>query len=171
MPLSMLRECWTTRREVLMGLIYLIDPDRHLVQSIGSAIVTCQEVREHDRRLRTDPEFRPEFQQVIDLRAVRSYAVAHEEIREAACTRVFAPGVRRAIVATTDAVYGVSRILATYAEGAGQLIRVVRSVTEAAAWLGIALDLDRQYDDHGERRHSAGEIVSQYTSPNWHVSP
>jgi len=114
---------------------YTIDSDRKIVLSRIWGIATEDEIQEHGQRLRVDPEFRPDFRQLIDMSDVTEIRVGSEMVRDAARNQFFSPGVRRALVATSDVAFGMARMYAIASENAGQTIKVFRDMKAAQAWL------------------------------------
>lgn len=103
-----------------------------------SGTVTEDEVQEHNRRLRRDPLFNPDYQQLVDLREITNTKVGSDFVRDTARDQYFAPGVRRAFVATNDYTFGMARVFAAVAETQGQTIAVFRNIAEAEEWLGLS---------------------------------
>jgi hypothetical protein len=99
---------------------YLIDQNQRLVVSRLSGTVTEPEVHKHNRTLRADPDFNPNYRQLVD---------SHDQY--------FAPGTRRAFIAISDVAFGLARMFALSAEGSGQTIEVFRERRVAEEWLGI----------------------------------
>ncbi|HJQ52227.1 MAG TPA: hypothetical protein VJ825_00155 [Gemmatimonadaceae bacterium] len=99
--------------------------------------MTDQEVREHNHDLRTDPRFDSSFRELVDMTAVTKLLITTHLIYETALDQFFEPGTRRAIVASSDVVFGMARMFALRAESAGQLVEVFRAPARAEAWLGI----------------------------------
>lgn len=120
-----------------MPATYEIDPQHRLVTSRLWGAVTDQEVFDHNSRLRGDPRFNPTYQQLTDLTGVTEIGVSTGTINETSLDQFFAPGTRRAIVATDDAVFGMARMFALRAESVGQTIQVFRDEQQARDWLGI----------------------------------
>ena len=120
-----------------MPVTYEIDPVRRLVISRLWGAVTDNEVYEHNEKLRTDPRFDPTYRQLTDLTGVSEIAVSTSMINETSLDQFFAPGTRRAMVATDDGVFGMARRYALRAEGLGQTIEVFRDDKPARDWLGI----------------------------------
>jgi hypothetical protein len=114
-----------------------IDVDRRLVRTRLVGAVTVDEVEEHNRALAKDPRFKPEFEQLVDLSEMTEILFDTTAVRKSAVHHVFSPGTRRALVATSDATFGMSRMFAMQSEGVGQRIEVFRHMDEATAWLGI----------------------------------
>ena len=120
-----------------MPITYEIDPDQRLVVTRIWGPATEDEVTEHNQKLRTDPRFDPHFRQLADMSGVTELLVSTKVIQETAHDQFFAPGARRAFVATDDAAFGLARMFALHAEGLGQTIHVFRDRVAAEAWLGL----------------------------------
>jgi hypothetical protein len=118
-------------------ITYKIDPEQKLVVTSIWGPATESEVAEHNRSLRTDPQFDPHFRQLTDLSGVTELLVSTKVIKETAHDQYFAPGVRRAFVACDDAAFGLARMFALHAECMGQTIQVFRDRAAAEAWLGL----------------------------------
>jgi hypothetical protein len=118
------------RRRERLPVSYLIDPKQRLVFSRLSGTVTETEVREHNRTLRTDPDF-------IDCTGVTEILVGTATINAISHDQFFAPGTRRAFIATNDVAFGLAWMFALRAEGSGQTIEVFRERRVAEEWLGI----------------------------------
>ena len=120
-----------------MPATFEIDPQRRLVTSRLWGAVTDREVFDHNSRLREDPRFNPAYQQLTDLSGVTEIGVSTGTINQTSLDQFFEPGTRRAIVATSDAVFGMARMFALRAESVGQTIQVFRDEQQARDWLGI----------------------------------
>ncbi|HEV7838142.1 MAG TPA: hypothetical protein VGO75_08770 [Gemmatimonadaceae bacterium] len=116
---------------------YKIDKEKRLVTSVIWGPVSEDEIHEHNRRLRTDPQFDPSYRQLAQMSGVTEILVGTRLINETALDQFFAAGTRRAFVASTDAVFGMARMFALKAEGLGQTIEVFRDEDEADRWLGL----------------------------------
>jgi hypothetical protein len=116
---------------------YAIDPKQRLVTTRLWGVVTDDEVRDHNQRLRADPAFNPGYRQLTDMTTLTEVSVSTRMIDETSADQFFNPGTRRAFVATTDAVFGMARKFALQAEAAGQTIHVFRDLREAEEWLRL----------------------------------
>jgi len=114
---------------------YSIDVDRKIVMTRIWGAATEDEIRDHGQRLRNDPEFRPEFRQLVDMSDLTEIKVGSGLIMNASRNQFFSPGVRRAVVANSDAAFGMARMYAIASENAGQTIEVFRDKKAAEAWL------------------------------------
>jgi hypothetical protein len=116
---------------------YTIDRNRKLVTTKLWGVVTEDEVRNHNLRLRTDPAFDPSYRQLADMTAITESRVGTNLINETSHDQFFTPGTRRAFVASTDVNFGMARKFALQAEGQGQTIEVFRDLKSAQDWLGF----------------------------------
>jgi hypothetical protein len=124
------------KEEEAVPATYLIDLERKLVISRAWGAMTDSDVREHQRNLRTDPRFDPTYRQLVDMSGITEDLVGIETKREISSDQIFAPGVRRAWVASPDYSFGMARMYAIAAERQGQTIGVFRTRSEAEEWLG-----------------------------------
>jgi hypothetical protein len=99
--------------------------------------VTDKEIHEHNDKLRNDPHFDPSYRQIVDLTGITEIKVSTVTINETSLNQIFNPGTRRAMVATSDATFGMARMYALRAEGLGQTVEVFRDWPPAEEWLGI----------------------------------
>jgi hypothetical protein len=86
-----------------MPASYTIDTDRKLVVSRIWGAATEDEIFDHSQRLRNDPQFRPDFRQLVDMSELTEIRVGPGVIRDASRDQFFSPGARRAVVANSDA--------------------------------------------------------------------
>lgn len=117
----------------------MIDVDRRIVFSYGQEDFTYADALGHIERLGRDPQFHPDFRQIIDLRDVTDPQLSADQVRALARHNVFNPDSRRAMVASSDASFGLARMFDTIRELRGETgIRVVRTLSEGAEWVEIA---------------------------------
>jgi hypothetical protein len=123
-----------------MPIQYVIDKERRLVISTGWDRVTFVEVREHQERLKTDPDFRPEFNQLLDATAVTALDISSGEARTLARNSPpFSGSSRRAWVAIAPYLFGMGRMIGIYREATGgaEQVQVFSDREEALKWLGL----------------------------------
>jgi hypothetical protein len=120
-----------------MPVSYQIDRERSLVITTAWGVLTAAEAMEHQRRLSSDPEFRPEFCQLSNFLAVTDIELDGKAIKQLAQLNFFAPGSRRAAVATAAVSIGLLRMFETYREIAGgqEDFRIFGDPEEALRWL------------------------------------
>jgi hypothetical protein len=120
-----------------MPISYVIDANRALVTTRWWGSVTDREVLDHNQKLRTDSGFNPGYRELVDTTGVTDLRITTRLINETALDQFFEPGIRRAIVASSDAVFGMARMFALRAESVGQTIEVFRQTAPAHEWLAL----------------------------------
>lgn len=122
-----------------MPFNYGVYKDQQLVVSTGAGRVTCDEIRARQDETATDPQFNPDFNQIVDLREVTALDVSMDEFRALAARQVFSPVSRRAFVATNVAIFGMGRLWEAETEFSQQAshIRVFYDLRSALDWLGV----------------------------------
>ena len=123
-----------------MPATYAIDTEQKLVLSRISGAPTEDEILDHGKRLRADPCFQPDFRQLLDMSELDEIRISTQKVRQAARDQFFSPGARRALVAHSNAQFGMARMYAIASEGEGQTIEVFREFCSAKAWLGVKED-------------------------------
>jgi hypothetical protein len=118
---------------------YVVYKDRKLVISTGTGRVTCEEIRFRQDQTQTDPEFDPDFNQIVDLRAATAIDGSIDEFKVLASRKVFSPQSRRAFLASSPAVFGMGRLWEAQTEISQNTshIRVFYDVASAMEWLGM----------------------------------
>jgi hypothetical protein len=120
-----------------MSMSYTIDTARRVVRTRGRGVLSTGDLHDLVNHIRVDPGFDPNFRSLADLSEVTEITVDSMARAEAAAMPLFNPGTRRAIVAPSDLTYASAQTFATYAERAGQEVRVFRDLAEAEAWLEL----------------------------------
>jgi hypothetical protein len=132
-----------------MAVTYRIIARLDLVVSTWSGVVTLDESHRHNAALKADPDFEPTMAQLSDARGVERSAVTASGVRGLARTSAFGPEARRAILASSDEIFGISRAYQSQGYQAGNM-RVFRDLDAALEWLGIdPEELDRVDDGDG----------------------
>jgi hypothetical protein len=122
---------------------FIIDEQRAVVVSKGTGVFTHADFLDHMARLSADPRFRPEFDQLVDCRALTSLEFTSDEVSELAKASIFSRQSRRAFVVSSDLQFGMSRMFATYREISGaKEIMTFREMREALSWLNLPPDFD-----------------------------
>ena len=123
-----------------MGLkvpaFYKIDKERRLVMTTASGVTTMDDALALQKRLLRDPDFAPNFSQLLDFTHVMRLDLSTENVRELAQTNVFSPDSHRAFIVSSDAVYGFARAFENLRERMGEHgIRVFRDLEDALLWV------------------------------------
>lgn len=122
-----------------MPLRYVIHKPRRLVHTTGWDRLTFAQTTSYIDQLLNDPDFDPEFNQLVDLTALAGLGMTTEETKLIAGRSGFSPTSRRAFVAPDPAVFGMSRLFAAYNEISNKpsQICVFRDLPSALKWLGL----------------------------------
>jgi len=101
--------------------------------------MTWNEIKERQDQTKTDPTFDPEFDQLVDLRAVTSFEMTSEQVRMLARRKIFSSSSKRAFVAGSPTAFGMSRMweILTELSGNESHIRVFHDFSSALSWLGL----------------------------------
>ena len=117
---------------------YRIDVEQATVFSRASGRLTDDDLQNHQRRLREDPDFRPDLNQLFDFQTVTDLQVTAAGIRILAERNPFGAGARRAFVVASQVMYGMLRMFQILTDDHPDELRVQFSDLEAArAWLGL----------------------------------
>lgn len=121
-----------------MPVTYVIDATKNLIRTTCSSPITLADVVHHFKELNDDPTCRGHFDVLLDVREVDSLPesgqlrVVNAEI---ATTRSNVEFGACAIVANRDALFGMMRMFAVFAETKFRSISVFRNADKAEAWL------------------------------------
>lgn len=117
---------------------YSIDPARSLVLSRAWDVLTGADLSRHARILAADPGFKLNFNQLCDYRDVKEIRADAAAIRELAALNPFGAGARRALIVSSDVVFGMARMYQILTESSPDEFEVFRDLDEALKWLGVA---------------------------------
>ena len=122
-----------------MPFSYAVYKQQRLVISTGSGCVTWSEIKERQDQTKTEPTFDPEFNQLVDLRAVTSFEMTSEQARVLARRMIFSFSSKRAFVAANPAIFGVARMWEIFTELSDNpsQIQVFYDLPPALKWLGL----------------------------------
>lgn len=123
-----------------MAIAYRIFPAQRLVHTWTNGGLTDADLSAHRTQLLADPDFRPDFDQLIEcLGAVPSH-ISQQGVTASITHSVFSKRSRRAFVAVKDASFGVARMFALM-QPPGTHVEVFREIAPALRWLGRPVDL------------------------------
>jgi len=94
-----------------MPFSYVVYSEHRLVISTGSDRVTWEEIKDRQDQTKTDPDFNPEFNQIVDLRAVTGFDMTSDQARMLARRMIFSTTSQRAFVAASPACYSAGGFL------------------------------------------------------------
>src|SRR5215467_13316680 len=93
-----------------MPFSYVVHKEYRLVISTGSDCVTFGEIKTRQDQTKTDPAFNPEFNQIVDLRAVTRFDMSSEQAKALARRMIFATTAKRAFVGANPVVCDVASL-------------------------------------------------------------
>jgi hypothetical protein len=115
---------------------YKIDKERRLVTSSGTGLLTKEDVLGHMDRISKDPDFDPNFSQLMDFRQITGVEFGPEDVRQFAARNIFSPHARRAMLVKDDLQFGLARMFEIHRELNGETgINVFRNYEEAVDWI------------------------------------
>ena len=114
---------------------YVIDGKQSVVFTYFEGRLTVAEVAAHAAQLSRDPEFKPEFTELVDLREVTEPAIDAEGFISVSSLDPFSKTSKRAFVAGEGVTYGVTRMFQILRDNS--YIEVFFSIEEARRWLGL----------------------------------
>ena len=123
-----------------MPLKYEIDKQRGIVFTCASGGFTDTDALADQMRLKADPDFDPEYRQLLDFSDVNTFELTPAGVRSLASGDPWGEGARRAFVAPNDLAFGMLRMHQCYVEDRHQEIIVVRTMSEAINWLELDND-------------------------------
>ena len=119
-----------------MPATYEIDKQRRLVVSTCLDPLTLAEGLAHQEKLLKDPDFDPSLAQLLDCTRLTLSGFAANDLRRLAERSIFSAQSRRAIVVSSNLVYGFGRMFEMLRDSAGENgIHIFRDLDEAVDWL------------------------------------
>jgi hypothetical protein len=119
-----------------MPAYFKIDKECRLVMSTGAGVFTRSDSLAHQEKLLKDPDFSPDFSQLWDLTQVTKVELTAEEVRRIAGRPIFSSESRRAILVSSDLVFGLSRMFEIVRDTYGEKgICVFRNLDDALEWV------------------------------------
>ena len=101
-----------------------------------SGVFTLADGLAYQEKLLNDPDFDPNFSQLLDCTQVTRLELGPIEVRRLAQRSIFSPDSRRAILVSNDMVFGIARMFVMFREEAGEKgIRIFGDLDEALFWV------------------------------------
>ncbi|MCE9568257.1 MAG: hypothetical protein K8U57_40170 [Planctomycetes bacterium] len=120
---------------------FFIETRLGVVFSKATGVYGKADVVDHMDRLQSNPDFRPQFNQLADFRDVSIMTLSADDIRQLAKRTIFSVSSRRAFVVTGELEFGLARMFGTYRELAGESgIVTFREMKDALAWLSLSVE-------------------------------
>jgi hypothetical protein len=141
-----------------MPALSSIDPVDGIVFTTGIGGINGPLLHAHMDWLETQTEFRPEFNQIVNLTPMHEVNLQPEDIRRLSLRAVFSEPSRRAIIVATPLQFGLARMYATLRSLEGEPhIRVCQDLVEAAEWVRIPATRAREVLLRLQRQLESGE--------------
>ena len=113
----------------------VIDESLELVVISFEGEITDSEIFEASLSIKSNPKHRPYFNQLVDMLAVTSGEVSRMGLHRIMHMNLFGIGSRRAIVADSDLLFGMSRMFEILRQEGKEEIQVFHTLEEAELWL------------------------------------
>ncbi|MDB4893014.1 MAG: hypothetical protein JWL61_4869 [Gemmatimonadetes bacterium] len=127
-----------------MPVSHSIDTEHQLVYAVFSGDVSDADFIEHLKSLFGDPRFDSSMSELVDLREVTEVSLSPDMIASSARWPLHSPHARRAVVAPSDFLFGLSRMYESYRGEAGaDQFRIFRTLPPALEWLGLSTEPPR----------------------------
>jgi hypothetical protein len=119
-----------------MPAFFRIEKNRRLVISTISGVFTLADGLAYQEKLLKDPDFDPNFSQLLDCTQITRLELGPIEVRRLAQRSIFSPDSRRAILVSNDMVFGIARMFVMFREETGEKgIRIFGDLDEALFWV------------------------------------
>jgi len=120
-----------------MPFSYVVHKDLRLVVSTGSGCLSWSEIKRCQELAQSDEDFKPEFDQIVDLRSVTMFDMRAEHVKVLARRRIFSFASKRAFVACTSVAFGIARMWEAYTELSDNpsRVQVFYDLSSALSWL------------------------------------
>ena len=118
-----------------MPATYSIDPQKRVVFTVFSGDVAEPDIRDMAVRLEGDPEFHPDFSELVDLSAVTDFRLTAEELQGISICDPFSNRAQRAFFSPHDLLFGICRMYEGI-KGSSHMA-TFRSLRDARNWLDL----------------------------------
>lgn len=122
-----------------MPIHVVIDKRLRLVIGTASGCITLSDITAHQDKLLSDPDFSPDFNQLMDGSRITDWRLSIDDVEFVAHRKVFSSSSKRAIVAPQPSNSPLARIIVAYHKLTDHLwnVRLFEDVPSALNWLGI----------------------------------
>ena len=121
-----------------MPVILKINPQKRVVHSTFFGLVTDAELLGHTDTISGHPDFRPEYDDIVDLTMVTEMQVSAKGLQQLAAKKsLFLPSSRHAVVAPKDLPFQKAEEFRKMAEASRPNFKVVRTALEAYEFVGL----------------------------------
>jgi hypothetical protein len=119
-----------------MSIRNVINKEKRLILTTGEGIITFADMRASQEEILADPNYNPAFNQLIDGRKVTQVSLTEEQAWILARRCMVSKTSRRAVVASSPAIFGVGRLMEVHHEfSTGVQVEVFGDLAAAMQWL------------------------------------
>lgn len=124
-----------------MPVVLKIDSRRKIVYSTFYGKVGDEEIIRHGATIASDPDFKREFNEIVDFSAVKEFSLSDATLLKMANTpSLYRESVRHIIIASTDQTFQMASRYKKLVSKSRPNLFVVRSRAEAYEMLGLSQD-------------------------------
>ena len=122
-----------------MPMTFVLDHENRLVRSKGWGVVSAADMSDVKGRLLAT-QFDPTYREFCDFSGVTDFQLTGKEVQTFATTSPFSKTARRAVIVSSDVVYGMVRMYGLMGDRDSNYHRVFRDAASALRWLGVSED-------------------------------
>ena len=118
---------------------YVIHKDQRLIINYGWGNLTFADFRGQQEAMIKDPDFNPDFDQLVDVSQATALNLSIEEAKTIASRGIFSRTSRRAVIATDPDVFAMGRLMDVHHAMVTNRtqVRVFYDRESALKWLGL----------------------------------
>ncbi len=120
-----------------MPISYRIDASKSVIFTEAWEEITEAILQSHRESMANDPDFRPDYWCLEDLRRVTKFDVSVDFISRLSTDLMFKPGSRAAFVYQDDHSFSLTRVYSAKIDESSVELRPFRDMAEARRWLGL----------------------------------
>jgi hypothetical protein len=119
-----------------MSINYTVNTRQRIIITSASGDISLSDMQEHMQTVQNHPEIQPDYNHIFDLRKAGNFEITTSDVKQLAEFSYFNEQSKRAIVASSDLFYGMSRMYEIFKKDASVNVRVFRTYEEAKQWVG-----------------------------------
>ena len=123
---------------IRMSISYSIDQQQQTVFTHVQGIIVGDDIFEQQDRLKSDPLFNPHMKELINCLEQENSVMNNADKMFTVANCPWGEHAKRAIIADTPLIIGLSRMFQLYMMGKHGDIEVFRNIDDARGWLGIS---------------------------------
>ena len=121
-----------------MPVVLKVNPQKKVVYSTFFGLVTDEEILEHGQTIRTHPDFKRDYCEIVDLTMVSEMRVTRAALRKLAeHPSIFEPSAKHAVIAPKDFAFQEAKAFASFPTTNRRKLKIVRTAAEAYEYLEL----------------------------------